>query len=199
MTGLADADYGPLAQTVAAAGSLLSAMAAIAAAWRGKARWEPVEEDLPGGSRKATGLLSAIGIAAIWYWMRDPAKVRLLTEVSVGLGASCVVSLVIYGILVAVFTYERVVATAPNETHSEKIIGGFWLTQAASQKRRQRGLTIQELFLGAAYDPDKVWPRLSRALSKACFVLAYGLLVSTGTIGLTCASILFGGQLSLSE
>lgn len=38
--------------------------------------------------------------------------------------------------------------------------------------------------------PNAVWSPFSRALAKACFVLCYVALIATGTVALTCASLL---------
>ena len=183
-------DYGPLAETVALAGALMSATSALVLTWKGRARWEPAEEDLPKGSQRVAGLCIAVGIAAIWYWYRNPESADILTTIAISCAAICTVFVVTYSLFVSIFLYDQQYSAQANKTLVRKVIGGYWFTDAAKEVKAEGKLTTQEIFAGAAYDPDKVWPRLSRALAKVTFVALYVVIVSAGTTALTCGSFL---------
>jgi len=50
-------------------------------------------------------------------------------------------------------------------------------------------------YKGVANDPDRVWSRLSRGLSKSLFVLAYLLFTVAGTTALASVGILVGAAI----
>lgn len=107
------------------------------------------------------------------------------------LGALALVCLGVYGYLVGVLTYSKVVGeSAAHQPVAKKVIGGFRLTDQAKAALRNNTVTVQKLFAGAAYDEDTVWTRPSRALAKLCFQFAYIGLIGTGTPALAAAAIL---------
>jgi len=185
-------DYGPLTNLVGTAGSIVAAGAAIALAWRGRTKWEPSEEDISRGPQKVGGLVAAVLIVLVWALLNDSAHFALLVRFAIGLASLCVLSLLIYGFLVATQTYYIVFAPKPNETAKKNIIAGFWLTNEARKSRRKNKVTTQVLLAGAAYDPDVLWSRASRALAKMFFTLFYLGLTVSGTLALTCAAIILG-------
>jgi hypothetical protein len=191
----ADSSYGVLAQTVATAGSLIAAAAALSLCWKGRFAWEPAEQDVPRSAQKFGGLMIAVLIAIMWY--RFTKQKRLTDDdlilLSIIFGAISLVALVSYGILIGVYVYLKVVVVSGTTTANQKIIGGFWLTPAARSSLRSgdpRPGTIGVLFAGAAYDEDLVWSRISRALAKGCFQLAYVALIAGGTCALAAISLL---------
>jgi hypothetical protein len=185
-------DYGPLTNLVGTVGSIVAAAGAIALAFRGRTKWEPSEEDISKGPQKVGGLLAAVLIVLIWVLLSDAAHFTLLVRYAISLAALCVLSLLVYGFLVATQTYYVVVAARPNETEKKNIIAGFWLTLEARESRRRNKVTTQALLAGAAYDPDVLWSRVSRGLAKMLFVLFYLGLTVSGTLALTCAAIILG-------
>lgn len=183
-------DYGIFAGLVATAGTLLSATAALILTWKRRARWEPSEEDIPKGAQRTGGLVIAVVIGIAYFWLRGQESALPLTKLSLVSAGIAFVALLLYSILVGVFTYEQVFSPSPNIARRRKIIGGFRLTQAARTAVRTRNITVQEALAGAAYDLDKVWSRISRALAKATFLLSYILLVAGGTLALAFVSLL---------
>jgi hypothetical protein len=113
-------------------------------------------------------------------------------DITIWLAVACVSSLLIYGFLVATQTYYVLVTPRTNETEKKNIIAGFWLTDEARKSRRKNKVTTQTLLAGAAYDPDVLWSRTSRALAKMFFTLFYLGLTVSGTLALTCAAIILG-------
>jgi len=184
----APAGYGSLTGLVTTAGTLVSAALALGLTWKRRARWEPSEEDIPKGGQRVAGLLTAIATAIIWALLATPTYVPLLTKLAISFGAASAVFLLLYGYLVSSQTYIVLKSPKADAVAEEKIIGGFWLTAAASKLSKKH--TIQDLLKGAAYDPDKLWPRSSRALAKQTFVLGYLGLTVCGTIALTSAAVI---------
>lgn len=188
---VAAAETGSLAPLVEAAGWLMSASIAIGLTWRRRAKWEPIEEDVGQGPARVGGLVCAVGLALLWTQLGDQENRDTVLTIAIVCAATCVVALLGYGYLIATHVYERLVSTQSNTHHTEKIIGGFWLSPAAVEtKSARRELTIQNVLTGAAYDPDLVWSRASRALAKAVFVLAYIVLTASGTLALSAAAML---------
>lgn len=187
-------DYGPLAQYVSAAGCLIAAATAVSLNWTHGAKWDPVEEDVARGPRRVAGLLNAVCIAVVWYSLREQDRMKTAAYLALGLAAGCLLALLIYGILRATLTYYREVAVAPNKVERFLVVGGFSLTPQARITMEKNQVTVQELFKGAAYDPDRIWPKFSRAIAKASLVLFYVLLVLTGTVALASASMLLGDK-----
>jgi len=186
---LASTSYGGLSGLVSAAGSLIAAAGAITLSWKGRARWEPSEEDVPRAAQKVAGLLIAVLIVAIWYWLRTPAQAVAVTRLAIASAIACVSLLLFYGLLVAVLTYESTYVSRDGQPTSRKIIGGFWVTGRARDECR-KGRTLQETLRRASYDPDVVWPRLGRALAKLCFSLCYIGMVTGGSVSLAAGAIL---------
>jgi hypothetical protein len=157
-------------------------------AWRGRAKWEPSEEDIPAGLQKVGGLVAAVGIVLLWAEWRTPDHVKSLDVLAITLAACAIVSLLAYSYLVGSQSYDAVATTA-----TTRIIGGFWLTSTARKARQNAGnVTVQDLLAGAGYDPDKLWSRSSRQLAKLAFQVSYLGLTLSGTIALTAAAIRLG-------
>ncbi len=190
-------DYGVFSTIVPTAASLVAAASAIAVSFKGRAKWEPVQEDIPGGASKVAGLFSALSIALLWFWFsfRGGDNAEMLTKIAAFLGGATLVSLVLYAILVGIYVYERIEAVDDDPKHAvtKKIIGGFCLEAEAKRKRAIHKVTIQELFAGSGYNVDKIWPRPCRAFAKVAFQLSYIGLVYCGTTALAAAVILISG------
>jgi hypothetical protein len=60
------ADYGPVGNLVATAGTLVAVVGALALAWRGRGRWEPSEEDISTGPQRVAGLVAVAGLVLLW-------------------------------------------------------------------------------------------------------------------------------------
>ena len=181
-------DYGILTNLVKVAGTLISASVAIGLTWRGRAKWEPSEIDIPKGPGRVAGLMTAVAVAIIWSVIADTTHLKLLTQLAIGLAIGTFIALLIYSFLVATQTYRII-----TDTSEQKIIGGFSYTKRAKKvlSKRTNELTTQEFLTTNNYDPDKVWTRTSRALAKTCFLICYISLTVCGTIALSCAAIVF--------
>jgi ABC-type uncharacterized transport system substrate-binding protein len=180
-------NYGIFTDLVKTAGFLMSAVAAIGLTWRGRARWEPSEEDIPKGPQKVGGLLTAVALALLWTFAADAQHLRFLANIAVVTAIVCLASLLIYGYLISVQTYE-----GSAKKGEKKLIGGLSLKPAAEDalKRSENPLTAQEFLKLNRYDPDKVWTRPGRALAKSSFILFYLGLTLGGSLALTCAAMI---------
>jgi hypothetical protein len=177
---------GPLANLARSAGWLVSAAFAITLTWRRRSKWEPSEEDISGGPARVGALLTAIAIALIWSQLFDASRQRALIAVSLICAGICLVSLLLYGFLVAINTFTAGKSAGERQT---KIIGGFWLTsQAKTKLQDSHSQTIQDILEQECI--DRVWPRSSRAFAKLCFVLCYLALTVTGSVALASAAVL---------
>ena len=183
------ADYGALTVLVKTVAAVVSATAAIGLAWRGRARWEPSEEDLPAGPQRVGGLLTAVAIALLWTLGADVVRIRFLTMLAIGTALACLAALLVYSLLIGMQTYIAVDTSGASRVE-RKVIGGFRLTESASAELRAKKLTVQGLLKRYRYDPDRVWTRLSRSIAKLCFIVCYILLTLTGSVALSAASVL---------
>jgi hypothetical protein len=183
-------DYGPFGSIVSGAGSLIAVGGALLLTWKKRSDWEPADEDLPLGAQRIAGLAICVVIAALWFSQHDQPSSSLLFAAWACLAAALLFAAA-YGVLIGMFTFERQVATGPRSTVRRKIVGGFVLTGQAKRllKNQRPQVTLQEIFKGAAYDPDHVWTRSSRSLAKLCFFLAYIGTVVFGTAALAAAAI----------
>lgn len=192
--------YGVLAQTVATAGTLIASAGALALCWKGRFRWEPTEEDIPRSAQKFGGLLIAVAIATIWYRFTQQHLLTADSLISLAIifAGTGLIGLITYSLLVGVLVYEKTIVASGTLTVTQKIIGGFWLTAGARQaliSGDPRPLSVSDLYKGAAYNPDYVWPRMSRALAKVSFQLAYIVLVAGGTCALAAISLLVSSSI----
>jgi len=187
-----DSQYGELSGLVKAVGMLVSTGIAIGLTWRGRAKWEPSEEDISQGPQKVGGLLTAVAIALLWSLYADIQHLDFLTQLAVGLSISCLFFLLAYGFLITTQTYT-VVKGSKRKRVQRKIIGGFGLSYRAKLAIQDvtTFTTVQEFLQQEVYDPDRVWSRHSRAVAKLCFVVCYLGLVVCGSLALACASIIF--------
>jgi hypothetical protein len=190
---IVNTDYGVFAKIVAVSGTILAAGSAIGLGWRRRAKWEPIEQDVPAGPQKVGSLVSAVSIALLFAFLNDLKYARTLGTTAAWCLGGTIVALVVYTLLFSiVYEKEAIAAGAqPPKTVRVKVIGGTWLTPVARAKLGFDGAeTIQDLYDGAAYNKDRVWPKIAQQLAQALFILAYLGLVCAGTIALACASIL---------
>jgi hypothetical protein len=184
-------NYGPFASLVGTAGSIVATGTALLLGFKGRARWEPSEEDVSKGPQRVGSLVGAVGIVLVWANSSSENSLAL-THLAVWLLGITVVALLAYGLLNSTLIYYVEVAMDSTKTAKQNIIGGFWYAKGIPEQIRSLGVTVQDFLKGTAYKTDVVWPRLSRGLAKQAFVLAYLLLTVCGTLALACGSIITG-------
>jgi hypothetical protein len=200
MTSVAT-DYGIFSQLVASAGSLMAMSVALLLGWKGRAGWEPSDQDVDKGAQKVGALAAGILIAFIFVELSKPEDVPTLMHLSLLSLAMTVGSLLVYGSLTTIFIYIQWQGTP----EQRNIVGGLTLKADAREAlNRERKLakergetppTVQELFKGAAYAIDQLWSGPSRAITKGLFTLGYLGLTIGGTISVASASIAIGHQI----
>lgn len=204
MTSFASTDYGQFAPIVSTAGTILAMGAALSLGWKGRAKWEPVEEDVSAGPQKVASLVAALMIVLIWVQWNEKSHQGQLIKTMVGCSIGLIVSFIVYGLLQG-HTYDKVRKKAgePDEsTQSEriKVIGGLWLRKYARDRKGKpedgsdnaRILTVKRMFALSEYDKDDLWSPASQQVAKMLFTLAYLGLIITGTVALGSGAILAG-------
>ncbi len=191
------APYGELGGVVKTVGALVSTSVAIGLTWRGRAKWEPSEEDISKGPQKVGGLLTAVPTALLWSFWANRQHLDFLSQLAMGLCVACAMFLLLYGFLVTTQTYT-VTRGSKRKRVVQKIIGGFGLSARAKlATQNDTFTTIQDFLQQEVYDPDRVWSRPSRAAAKVCFVVCYLGLIVCGSLALACASIIVIVQSSI--
>ncbi|MEL6467956.1 MAG: hypothetical protein AAFQ58_23585 [Pseudomonadota bacterium] len=183
-------DLGILTGLVDDIGALMAAGLAVTLAFKGRNDWEPSEEDVPKGPARVSGAVTAVIVGYLWFQSEQLFDSGFFNSIIFFTVPAVIASLLVYVILITVFTYEIEIAVSSSETKREKLIGGIWLRRQASDQLRKKSITTQKLFEGAAYDCDLIWPRISRALSKVLFILTYLILIVSGSVMLTAGAIL---------
>ncbi|HEV3074703.1 MAG TPA: hypothetical protein VHB47_09830 [Thermoanaerobaculia bacterium] len=136
------------------------------------------------------GVLTAALVAVLWTQLADKHEAPLTLRLIVWFGCFTLASLLAYSFVISTLIYKEKYSPAANQVAERLIIGGFLLTAPARAEKKERNLTVQEIFDRGAYNKDRIWNPASRALSKLLFILLYLGLTVCGTALLTCASIL---------
>ncbi len=175
---------------------------ALLLGFKGRAKWEPSDQDVDKGAQKVGALASAVLIGFIFLELSKPEDVPTLMHLALICLIITVVSLLLYSALTTIFVYVQWQDTS----EQRNIIGGLALTAEArealnreTKRAKEEGQvppTIQELFKGSAYEIDQLWSRPSRAMAKILFTLGYLGLTIAGTIALASASIAIGHRMS---
>lgn len=178
---MAYSEFGRLAEPATLAGMIMGATASIGLAWRGRTKWEPAEEDVPKLFQKVGGVLNAVALVGIWFLSSGQTHLQLLKRVMAFASGILLLASAVYVVLVATMVYDQVYSPVRNQHRTRKIIAGFWMRGEAREKL-VLAATVQNLFAGAGYDPDLVWPRISRALAKLVFQLCYLVIIVSGSL-----------------
>lgn len=199
-------DYGAFAPIVSTAGSIMAMGAAITLGFKGRAKWEPVEEDVAKGPQKVASVVASLLIVLIWVQFNDIQYKSTLTKLVIWCLVILILSLLVYGLLRG-YVYRKVrkkpgSAATSKATEEINVIGGLWLTKAAKKRLaepeepdnpgQQAPLTVQKLFAMADYDKDLLWSRPSQQLASMLFTLGYLGLIIAGTVALGSGAILTG-------
>src|SRR5438132_965532 len=107
MTLMIFKDYGAFAPIVSAAGSIMAMGAAITLGFKGRAKWEPVEEDVAKGPQKVASVVAALLIVLVWVQFHDVVYKNTLTKLVIWCSSAVIVSLLVYGLLKG-YVYKRV-------------------------------------------------------------------------------------------
>jgi hypothetical protein len=178
------ADYGALSGIVATSGSLIAAASAIGLGWMRRAKWLPPEEAVPGGTAKVSALICAV-VVGLLYARRS----------QIGFGpfcwiAGCCLGLAVIALLTSVFvntTYSfvrRLRGRPPT-----RILGGWTLTEEAAAIRKERKLSIQQLYENASFQSDLVWSKASQAGVLVTSTFGFMALQAGGSVALAAAAL----------
>jgi hypothetical protein len=137
-------------------------------------------------------LLVGLGIVLLWTTYHDDRSSHELRGLAVALSLLTLLFLLGYTYLVSTMTYEKWGAIDGRPV-SQRVIGGYRLTAQARDLHEKQGVSIKEVFKGAAYDVDLVWTGPSRAFAKMSFTVAYLGLSVAGAVALAAIAILLSG------
>lgn len=185
--------YGALGGIVAVAGSVMAAGGAITLAFKGRAQWEPIEEDVPRAPAKVAALATAVCVVLIWATARQRHDPGWLVPFCLGCLIATFVGMCLYVWLVQVHTFTAEFATGREHAVPRKVIGGLWLTHRAKKAmldRPDEPIPLQRLFEGAAYNKDLLWSGNSQFAAKVLFLAAFVALQVFGSLSLASAAIL---------
>jgi uncharacterized membrane protein YjfL (UPF0719 family) len=107
MTSIMVKDYGAFAPIVSIAGSIMAMGAAITLGFKGRAKWEPVEEDVAKGPQKVASVVASLLIVLVWVQFNDVQHKNTLTSLVIWCSCALIVSLLVYGLLKG-YVYKRV-------------------------------------------------------------------------------------------
>lgn len=178
-------DYGVFANFVAGATTATAAGGAVTLLFTKRAKWQPPKEAVSDGVARLASLVAVVLCVTIWVFHPSLGRSELLLTAA-GLATAAVLALLASLTTNIVFSYYWPV----EETEANRLLGGFWLTREASDIRQERNQTVQEMFADVHGDKDKVWPRLSRAVTHMASTVGYILLISTGAGALAAVGAL---------
>lgn len=188
-------EYGVFSDLVATAGSIIATTGALALGWKGRASWEPSEQDIPKAPQRVGSLVATVIIGLLWALMKNLDYINSLTNIAIWSIAITIISLCVYGFLVSMFT-ETVEIESNGKVSESKVVSGVLTAHAKKiiDEKAKAGeiITPKRLLKGMAYDLDAVWTRSSRSLIKVFFVLGYLGLTVSGTVALATVSIILG-------
>jgi hypothetical protein len=104
-------------------------------------------------------------------------------------GLLTLISLVGYSFIRGTQTVRAVRVTTDGKKEEVDVTGGFRLKPRAKELHDKEHKTIQDIFEGALYDPDRVWTRPSRQLAKSILLIGYMGLMGFGTLLLATAAL----------
>jgi hypothetical protein len=178
------ADYGALSGVVAVSGSLIAAASAIGLGWMRRAKWLPPEEAVPGGTAKVSALICAVVIGLLYA-----------RRTQIGFGPLCWAA----GACLVVAVFALLSSVFVNTTYSfirrqrgrpaSRILGGWTLTEEATSIRKQKNLSVHQLFENANFQPDLVWTKPSQAGVLVISTFGFIALQAGGSIALASAAL----------
>jgi hypothetical protein len=180
-------EYGLLAGLVGSVAALLSAGAAITAAWVRTANWAPPEDGVPSAPTKVCALLTAVAVAGLWFETGKSLSSRDLEIIAGSAGGLTFLFLLIYTALIMVYVYQKQLP----DLSWVRTTGGFWLTKTARQKLHLPEVSgdKQKLLHGAAYNSDLVWPRFARGLVMICFIVGFVGITFCGSVAISSIAL----------
>ena len=151
------------------------------------AGWRPPADASTGGIVRVASVINVVGIVVIWL-SASPGTLRIVVLAAV-ISAVC--------LLVAFLSYRHLVdSLTVKDAHNQDFLGGIRLNKAA-QAKVDNGVSVQALFKGAQFHPDRLWSTSSLAWSRTIVTFLLIALMSTGTVALSCGG--FATQVTLTN
>src|SRR5438128_12571358 len=115
----------------------MAAGAALFALWGGRMeKWRPPNEDLPGAAQAIVLLFCGVGMVLQWYFAVPEAISWFIGGIAL-FAIAAVACFLRYSGLLGNYVYIKKVATNPQSTRDERILGGRQLLPEAEEKRKR--------------------------------------------------------------
>ena len=183
-------DYGFLGPIVGIVSLLMSVGSLILFNFTHRlSNFQPPDDVMIKALKRVVTFLCAIGVFVAWF-LADPSNGQAYLRAALWLAGSCVVAFL--GYLALMLWCGRFHKPESNPTGDPtgkevRIWGGFWLTPAARQARRE-GTDVQDFLSGNMYKREKVWPPASLLLATMLTAVALLALLTTGATALSTAA-----------
>jgi len=176
-------------QIVKGAAAALAMIMALYLGFKGRAKSEPHDQDIPGLSQRIGALASCVAIGIIVYFLGVPQFAWALALIMVAALIVVLTAYFKYQFLTTthIYTIERVVK---GESKRINILGGDVLRPAA-QAKRDEGKSIQQLIDGSGGDLGHIWENDARARTRQKYEASYIGLMAGATTALACVGIFF--------
>jgi hypothetical protein len=179
------ADLGPFAGLVGTAGCAISAGAALFATWSGGADWAPQDADMLKGPGRIAGLASTALIVVLWAGTRPPGSYPYLPALALVLVLLTFATFVAYQLMTLKLTFTD----CSDPKNPRKRTGGFRMLESARKTMAEKQETPQMFLAGAAYNPEEAWTPGSIAQARVALLLAFLILVVSGTVALATVAL----------
>jgi len=187
-------DTAPLGQLtpdaiVKGAAAALAMVLALYLGFKGRAKSEPHDQDIPGLSQRIGALAACVFIGMIVYFLGIPQYAWIIAVITLVCLTVAIVSYTRYQFLTTTHIYniERV---AKGRSQRINILGGDTLTPKA-KKHHKAGEPIQKLIDGCGGELGNIWDNSSRARTRGKYELSYIGMVVGATTTLGCVGIFF--------
>jgi hypothetical protein len=178
-------------QIVKGATAALAMIGALYAGFKGRAKWEPHDQDVPKGAQRFGSLGACVLVVLILYFFGSPKYAVVVAAIMVVVLIVGFLSYQTYQYLTSSLIYELEKVTK-GVSGRIKVLGGERQDLSVqAQKEIKRGATVQELVEGCGGDLEKIWPQESRAKTKQKYERSYTLMIICGTTALACVGIFF--------
>jgi len=186
------AKYGSLGEVVKNAGFLIAATTAISLGWmkRSGSSWVPPEEAVPKSTTRFASLITAVLLAILYVFLREPERTPILAIITV-----ICLAIGLFGLLCTIFLIKKYGFEAKRRNWRGKEVttiklGGSQFTHDASEARRVRHVEVDPLLKEAQGDLKLVFTRESIASVHTAVTATFLLLQSFGSLALGGAGLL---------
>lgn len=176
-------------QITKGASAALGMITALYAGFKGRAEWEPHDQDIPSGSHRLAALAACVLIVLVTYAWGTPQFGGVI-------GAIALIGLILA--IICYFSYQQLTTKhiykigriVDGQSVRVNILGGAYPTSEA-QKKINEGITVPELVDGCGGNLSQIWDNDSRSETRLKYEASYMGMIVGGTLSLASIGILF--------